>query len=274
MMFIRDLYFLQIMIEITDINDERIKHYQNLRFTPTSHIEGKIFIAEGDIVVRKLLSSDFEVLSIFAEPHYYKKYEQIIKSKGLKPDYLYYANKMLMESIVGYRLHSGIMAIARQPEQISLTDLKSPVVILNSIINSENVGSIIRNCAAFGIQFLIVDNKSSSPYLRRSVRVSMGAVLSIHIHFTDSLKDSLYYLKSKGFKIIAAELTENSKDFNKFDFPDKFGIIFGSEGDGILWEILDICDTVLHIPITQNIESLNVSAASAIFLNCISKLKD
>ena len=84
-----------------------------------------------------------------------------------------------MNKIVGFKLHSGVMAIGKQPVDVNLSELESPVVVMNGIINSENVGSIIRNCAAFGFESIITDKQTSSPYLRRAVRVSMGAVLNI-----------------------------------------------------------------------------------------------
>ena len=165
------------------------------------------------------------------------------------------------------------MAIVRQPEDSTLRELNSPIVILNSIIDSENIGSIVRNCAAFGIDSLICDRYSASPYLRRAVRVSMGTICSMKVHRSESLSETIQELKNLNYKIIAAELDDKSISIHDFKFPSNCGIIFGSENKGILPDILAQCDYILSIPITDRIESLNVAASSAVVLYEATKKK-
>ena len=100
-----------------------------------------------------------------------------------------------MNSIIGFKLHTGIIAICKQPEPTKIDPLSSPVVILNGIINSENVGSIVRNCSAFGINSLISNKQTSSPFLRRAVWVSMGAVFGLNYYYTYNLEETINELK-------------------------------------------------------------------------------
>ena len=185
------------------------------------------------------------------------------------------SKKELMTEIVGYKLHSGIMAIASQPEQATLDELSSPIIVMNGIINSENVGAIVRNCVAFGVHSIIVDRQTVSPYLRRSVRVSMGNVFDVKIHYSDNLSDTLHMLSNiYGYKILAAELTEHSISIYKADFEDNIAVVFGSEGRGVQKEILELSISIIEIPISKNVQSLNVAATSAIFLHEINRNKD
>ena len=259
------------MIEIHNIGDERIVHYKNLRKTPAIHTRERVFVAEGKKVTKKLLESNIDVISIFALEEYFNEFKELIKVKNIPGNMQFTASKNIMKDIIGFKIHTGIMAIGKQPPESKPEELQSPLVVMNGIIDSENVGSIVRNCAAFGIKSILFDNETSSPYLRRAVRVSMGTIFDIDISKTENLSETLDFLrKERNFGIIAAELAENSVSLRDYHFPDKFAIIFGTESHGIQDNILDVCDKILHIPISKNVASLNVAASSAVFLNHIS----
>ncbi len=254
------------MIFIENIDDDRINHYRSLRFTPKSHTVGKVFIAEGEKVTLKILSSKVQLISVFITPEFFQKYESLILRSKISEEQIFIAEKNLMEKIVGFDLHAGIMAMCKIPDDSSIVDMSSKIVILNGIINSENVGSIVRNCVAFGIDSLIVDEQTSSPYLRRAVRVSMGNVIDLKIHHSKNISETIITLCEKGYSIIAAEITENTIPIHDFHFPDKFALIFGTEGQGIKNELLNLAQHVVHIPINPVVSSLNVAVSSALFL--------
>ncbi len=257
------------MIEISNINDSRIELYKSLRFTPKSHTDANVFVAETEKVVLKMLESSIEPVSVFAVPEFYEKYSDLIKSKDFPEGNLFMANKELMNEIVGFRIHSGIMAIGKIPHDTPILELDSKIVILNGIIDAENVGAIVRNCAAFGFNSLITDEKSSSPYLRRAVRVSMGNVFEIKVHHSKDIIATINDLKRNGSQILAAEICDGSIALEEANFSDKFCLIFGSEGNGIQTDILNICDNIVHIPISNIVPSINVAASSAVFLHHI-----
>jgi tRNA G18 (ribose-2'-O)-methylase SpoU len=255
------------MISIFNINDKRISDYKRLKGTPTAHSLKNIFIAESENIVLKLLNTKFQLISLFAIPSFYKKHYELISSPDLNNVELFTAEKSLMKSIVGFNHHSGIMAIAKKPPMTEIKNLKPPIVILNGIINSENVGSIIRNCVAFGIRSIIFDSNTSDPYLRRSVRVSMGAVFLLDYFRTSDLKSDILFLQKKEIIVLASELNENSKIIFDTKLDKNTALIFGNETKGIDKNILKLCNQILHIPIKNDIESLNVASSSAIILN-------
>lgn len=255
------------MIEITSLEDKRVELYNNLRKIRDDHLNKKVFVAEGEKVVKRLLNSNLEIESIFALAEYYEKFEELIQYRLPHKDKCFFANRELMNDIAGFRLHTGIMAISKMPTYVAINDMEFPIVALNGIVNSENVGSIVRNCAAFGCNSLIFDSKTSSPYMRRAVRVSMGTIFDIKIHESNKLLESLKKLKKdKNCLIISAEINENSIDFRQIDSDKDYILIFGSESKGIDSEILNISDFVAHIPISEAVPSLNVAASSAIML--------
>jgi len=255
------------MIEITDIDDPRISQYRSLRCTPASHTEDKLFIAEGEKVTLKVLKSGLIIESVFATPEFFQEYEQLIQKKKIVENRIFISDKKIMEQIVGFKIHAGIMAMCRQPVDVPVEKMNSPVIVLNGLTDSENVGSIIRNAAAFGIDSIIADENSSSPYLRRSVRVSMGNVIDMKIHHSENIIKTLQDLKvNSGYNIISAEITDDSKPINNFIFPEKYCLVFGNEAHGVSKEILEISDNIVHIPINPEVSSINVAASSAVFM--------
>jgi tRNA G18 (ribose-2'-O)-methylase SpoU len=257
------------MIEITDIDDIRISEFKNLKKN-LNNINS--FIADGEKVVLKLLNSDLEILKIFSKKEFILENIDLIYTK-ISNNNIFYADKQLLADIIGFRLHTGVMALAVSKEMTTLEKFSGNIVILNNIIDAENVGSIIRNCIGFGFLNIILDKQSAYLYLRRTVRVSMGAVFKINYLYTDNLIDIIKHLKQKKYTIISIENTYNSE--NLFDYTKQSNIvlIFGNESKGICTDILEMSDKILQIPITKSIDSLNVSNASAIALNYFYNLK-
>ncbi len=255
------------METITDIKDPRIQPYRSLRGTPSYHEENDIFIAEGEKVVLKLLNSGLEILSVFAQPEYYEKYEIIISDSNVPDDDLFRSSEEIMEKIVGFRMHQGIMAIGKIPSLTEIPRIELPAVAMNGIIDSENVGSIIRNAAAFGYRSVIFDKKTSSPWLRRAVRVSMGTIFSMQYHSSDELSNPLKSLIERRIPVISCEISDYSQDISGFDFPVEHCLVFGSEGHGIDKDISGIADAEIMIPVTDKVESLNVAASSAVIMH-------
>lgn len=254
------------MIQITDISDNRIDHFRELKKIANDNTINDLFVAEGEKVVLKLLNSNLRIISIFTLEEFYFKYKELIDSRLENSNQIYIADKEIMSQIIGYKIHSGIMALAVEKDKTDLDKLDNRIIVLNRIIDTENVGSIVRNAAAFDFGSIMYDNATSSPYLRRAVRVSLGNIFSRKHYKSDNLIDDLNYLKSLGYMIIAAEITNNSYPIYHFDFPEKFAVIFGNEGNGVDRELLKISDYIVHIPIMPNVDSINVAASSAVFM--------
>ena len=261
------------MIDISDINDERIAFYRSLRYTPKLHSDNRAFIAEEEKVVLELLKSDIEVLSIFGTSEYLERYASLIEQCRVPQDQIFRADISLMKEIVGYRLHYGFLAIGRQPQDTPLLDLPRPLIVLNALANAENMGSIVRNATAFGFKSIVWDEASVSPYLRRAVRVSMGNIFQMKTYHSKSLVSTLKEVKSIDFEVVAVEITPQSKPLDSYHpKDDNFCLIFGSEGRGISDAVLEMSDRIIHIPISKKVPSLNVASSSAVVLNHFSRL--
>lgn len=259
------------IIPIDSLDETDLHPYRTLR-RPLDHQRNGIFVAEGEKVVRRLLASSLEILTVLLTPEWLEAYRPILAQRSGDVR-VFVAQKPLVEAIVGFNLHQGIMAVARIPRPSSLTetfaDIRRPalLVAVDGLTNAENLGVLVRNCAAFGVDALLVGETSSSPYLRRAVRNSMGTVFTLPVVHLTNLADSLNDLKShRGVRVIAAHPHTEQVALQRAHLDGDCCIVFGSEGEGISGAVLAACDDLVAVPMRPGVDSLNVASASAVFL--------
>jgi tRNA G18 (ribose-2'-O)-methylase SpoU len=256
---------------ITSLEIPELEPYRTLR-RPLEHLEKGIFIAESEKVVLRLLESSVPPLTMLISNDRLERHRDVIE-KSRHPLDLFVGEKLLLESIVGHRLHQSIMAVAKVPRQISVNELlaiqhsRSVYVLVDGITNAENMGVIVRNCACLNADAVIVLPSSCDPYLRRSVRNSMGNIFSMPIIYISNTKDEIEHIKKCGVRFYAAHPDPQSRDIRTVLFNAKSCIVLGAEGDGISQDVLNFCDEFVTIPMKEGVDSLNVASASAIILH-------
>lgn len=257
-------------IEITSLDIPELRLYRSLKGKPFP-FANKFFVAEGEKLVQLLLRSKFVIESILLTGHWFEKYRYEIESRSEDCITVYIANESFMHSITGIELHQSIMAIAQVPHAIDvqnhLHSLRHPhlIVALDGIVDAENMGGIVRNCAAFGVDLIIVGETCCSPYLRRAARVSMGGIFTVPIVDVKNICTTLSELNKT--TIVASHIDTDNLSLSDYQFDTNTCIVFGSEANGISQNILDVCHKRVWIPMADGFDSLNVAASSAIFLH-------
>ncbi len=254
----------------------RIENPKDSRVSPFCLIKHKedvsqYFLCDHEKTVVRLLESSWVVKSIFGTEHYLQKHSDKIKNKGVSEDQIFFAEESVFLETIGFSMHRGFIALGVIPENKSLDDLKSPIVICSELADAENLGSILRTASAFGIKDILVDEKTTSPYLRRSVRVSMGNLFYQRIRRSESLLSDLKDLKQKGICLVGLSLpdprfTAKQKTLPDFQFPEKFALLLGNEANGLADTIKSECDILVSIPMALEVDSLNVSHSLASLL--------
>ena len=248
------------MNEITDITDPRIKEFISLK---QSSIDKKYVVVESKNVFKMLLNKNIKIHKVFTTSEnipFIDKYCTNINFPILV------ANNEIMKKIVGHKIHQGIMAVIDKPKFISFDEINGNIVVLNGLTSPENVGSIVRSCAAFNIDTIIIDEKTCSPFIRRCIRVSTGNIFNIKVYQTSKLKDNLKILQDKNYSILTTANSTKAISLNKYKFPDNCAVVIGSEGNGVNQDILDLSDAILKIPINDEVTSLNAAIATSIVL--------
>ena len=259
------------IIQVSSLEDADLHPYRTLR-RPLDHQRKGIFVAEGEKVVRRLLESNLEALTVLLTPEWLEELRPMLeqRSDDLR---VFVAQKQIVEEIVGYNLHQGLMAVARIPRPLTLSEAiaraRHPalLVAVDGLTNAENLGALVRNCAAFDVDALLVGETSSSPYLRRAVRNSMGTVFTLPVVHLSSLVDSLGELrKHHKMRVIAAHPHAEPSAPHQAAMKGDCCIVLGSEGEGLRSSVLAACDDMVAIPMRDGVDSLNVASASAVFL--------
>ena len=257
------------VIEIVDIGDSRLDKFRDLKSARKTRRDS-YFIAEGRLVVERLLESAFQVESVVVARR------RLAEIAPIVPEWVdvYVVEQALCESLVGFQFHSGILCCGvRKPHvRTSLPIFESDLSPILFCVFPEttldiNLGSMIRTSAAFGVNGLIVGPKSADPFSRRSLRSSMGNVFQVPVFQPIDLFEELERLKlEQGFSLIAASQGPDSISLEKFKFPIRTLLVFGNEGKGLGEEWLSLCDTTLEIPLASGVDSLNVAAAASVVL--------
>lgn len=234
------------------------------------HYRERFFVAEGEKVVRRLLTSDLTLVSALMPKDHYEELRPLFEAR--REDLtVFLGEKQLLETLTGFSMYQGLLACARIPPPVELDVAfglsKRPrfFVAVDGLSNAENLGGLIRNAAAFGADALIVGETCAHPFLRRSVRASMGTVFSMPIVEPVSLAEALMELRRRGVRCVAAHPHTEERVLPMADLGGDCCVVLGSEGEGLSEAVRDVCDDRVVVPMQSGVDSLNVGAAAAVF---------
>ena len=215
------------------------------------------------------------IISLKCTKEFFEKNKFVIENRGISK--LYIVSRKEIDSEIKNNVHQGILLKCKSLKQISLEEINKDeknIVILDSLNDSQNVGSILRTSYLFGIK-TIISNKDNSfkinPFLIKS---ASGAFEKINFIEVINLNRTVEKLKKMGYWIVGFDMNAKS---NISDVPKdlKKVLIFGSEGKGIRPLILKNCDFKTKISLKvedRKIDSLNVSNCVSIALyECLRK---
>ncbi len=253
---------------LDSLEDPRLALYRNLKDRELAR-QGDRFIAEGEFVVRRMIAAGWPVESLLLAQRKLAGMQPVIPADT--PTYV--VSDSLMEQILGFEFHSGVIAVGRRRSCTSLrTVLESKprltLLVCPQVINHENVGSLMRIAAAFGVDAFVLGPESCDPFWRRSVRVSMGAVFSLTLvrPAPSEWSQAMQNLREAGVQLIATVLDENATPLEKLGHPGRLAIFVGSESQGLDAATLAHCHQRVTIPMQLGTDSLNVSIATAVTL--------
>lgn len=224
-----------------------------------------LFIVESPKVIRVALKAGYKPIALLCEhKHIVGDAADIVKMCNDVP--VYTGAREILASLTGYTLTRGVLCAMCRPEQRSIQDVcngAKRIVVIDGVVDTTNIGAIFRSAAALGIDGVLLTPTSCDPLNRRAVRVSMGSVFLVPWTWLDiPIKD----LKHYGFRVAAMALTNDSVSIDDpfLSNESKLAIVMGTEGDGLAKETIDDADYVVRIPMSNEVDSLNVAAAAAV----------
>ncbi|HEY5297406.1 MAG TPA: RNA methyltransferase [Verrucomicrobiae bacterium] len=257
--------------KISSLDLPELAPYRTLKRSAAHEALG-IFVVEGDKVLHRLLDSNFTVVSVLLLEERLAEFEPRLRARAEKEIAVFICDRAALAELVGFEIYQGVLAIAKIPAPMPLEKILAAssrpgfFAALDGLANAENIGLLMRNCVAFGVQALLVGETCASAFLRRTARNSMGAIFKLPIFESENLVKTLGELRANGIRCFAAHPHADKKVLSQADFTKDCCLVFGSEGHGISAPVLAACDETVVIPMANEIDSLNVSAAAAAFL--------
>ncbi|WP_288431564.1 RNA methyltransferase [uncultured Agrobacterium sp.] len=262
-----------IPVAITQADDARIAPFRDIRERDLIGRHGK-FIVEGTVVLRMLAAAhkaegDFRADCILILKNRLAGVLDILSD--FPPDVpVYVADAEVLDSIVGFHLHRGILALGSRTGTRDMLDTirslpeTSLVVAGCGISNHDNMGAMFRNAAAFLADAVFLDATSCDPLYRKALRVSVGSVLSVPYHRGGNALSMLEMLAAEGFEIWSLS-PSGSTEIRQIPRSPRMALVIGTEGDGLPPELLSRFHSA-RIAQSPHLDSLNAGTASGLTL--------
>ena len=212
----------------------------------------KLFVVEGVKVVQEFLNSSYELDIVFSSDTNFSSTNKFIEVTDQE-----------LKKISSLKNPNKVLAIFKIPNQINPI-MGGLILVLDSINDPGNLGTIIRLCDWFGIEQLVCSNETVDCFNSKVVQASMGSLTRVAVSYLDLKK----YLQNALVPIFVADM--DGLNVYKTKLPDSALLVLGNEANGISDEIKQLVTTKITIPrygAFQQTESLNVATASAILLS-------
>lgn len=219
----------------------------------------------GKNVVNEILKDNTPIKKVFLSDNFSDK-DILNKLRSLNTNTKYCKPYELDKIVEGN--HQGIILEVSDYQYFDIDDLlvnENPlIVILDHLEDPHNFGAIIRTCESAGIDGIIIPKNRSVDVNSTVMKTSTGALNHVKICQVTNLKNTIDYLKKKGFWIVGTDM--DGTDYTQVDYKGKMAIITGSEGFGMSRLVKDNCDFIASIPMYGEVNSLNASVATAIII--------
>ena len=257
-------------IRVDDPDDERLAAYRNVP-DPELLARDGVFVAEGRLVVRRLIEAQrFLVRSVMVTETALAPLRELLDRRDDLT--VYVVSQVVMDRVTGFNIHRGCLAIGERPRPCQWRDLVTDArraIALERIGNADNVGSMFRSASAFGVNAVLLERTCADPLYRKAIRTSMGAALNVPFANAEPWPDVLRELAGNEWVVLAMTPSPSATQLAEV-IPEisarKVAVVVGHEGDGLSDDALAACTHHARIPMSNDVDSLNVATAAAIAL--------
>jgi tRNA G18 (ribose-2'-O)-methylase SpoU len=261
-----------LLIPIDDPADPRVEPFLNVRERDLVGRQGR-FVAEGEVVLAVAAGRGLLEALLLDRKRVEGLGPVLARLDPATP--VYTASPGVLDAVVGFHIHRGILAIGRRPPEPSAADLLAglpePCVVLAlfGIGNHDNMGGLFRNAAAFGAGAVLLGPDCCDPLYRKAIRVSVGAALTTPFARFTPEEDPVAVLDAAGFQPFALSPAGRER-LSDLEPPARAAMLLGAEGPGLAPELMARTRTV-RIPMSPGWDSLNVAVAGAIALHHLAR---
>jgi len=269
------------VLSVGDAGDPRLADYIGIPDPQLARSRG-VFVAEGRLVVRRLLTSRFVTRSVMVTPAALDGVGREIEARPWLP--VFVVPQAVMNAVAGFHIHRGCLAIGERPAPARWQDVAAGVargcgssdppsarvlVALEHVGNADNVGATFRAAAAFGAGGVLLDDGCADPLYRKAIRTSMGAALQVPFAHDVPWTEALAGLRREGWAVVGLTPDAGAEPAREVVAHARGAgvvLVLGHEGDGISATTAAACSHLARIPMTAGVDSLNVAMAAGIAL--------
>ena len=253
------------MKQITSSQNPFIKSLVQLQEKAKSRKQSGTFLIEGKREIELAIKGNYELETVLFLPELIS--DEVLSKLSKSQINLIEINKEVYQKLAYRDTTEGIIAVAKT-KSLALQDLKLPenplILVMESIEKPGNIGAMLRTCDAANIDAVIIANPKTDLYNPNIVRSSVGCLFTNQIA-TGSTEDVIQFLKEKNIAIFGATL-QNSNFYHTQDYTIPTALVVGTEATGLTQAWRDAATQNVIIPMQGEIDSMNVSVASAILL--------
>jgi tRNA G18 (ribose-2'-O)-methylase SpoU len=257
--------------DVTNLADPVLDLYRAVRDPDLATSHG-VFVAEGRLVVRRVLEDPrYRVRSLLLNDAAHRDLEPAVS--GLDPSIpIFLCRTDDFQALTGFNIHRGCLALVERPAPLSVPDLIAGVrrlIVLEGVANADNVGGVFRNAAAFAADAVLLSPDSCDPLYRKAIRTSMAAVLRVPFARSREWSADLARIRAAGLALVAFTPNETAESIDAFVARAggmRLALAFGAEASGLTPVLLAAADASVRIPVTRDVDSLNVAVAAGIAL--------
>ena len=191
------------------------------------------------------------------------------KNKALLSDVKYEVlTDHVFKTVSDTQTPQGILSLLTMPSYTLSDILKQPnpqLLILESIQDPGNLGTMFRTGEGAGIAGVIMNRTTVDVFNPKTIRSTMGSIYRVPFLVAENLKDTITDIKAQGVTLYAAHL-KGKCSYDEVDYKTATGFLIGNEGNGLSDEIAELANSYIRIPMAGKVESLNAAIAATLLM--------
>ncbi len=249
---------------IASKDNKQVKHCAKLVSSRKYRKEEGLFVAEGQRLCEDAVRSGLKPQQTFIVENMLEKCAAVLaESKQV-----FVITDELSAKISDTQTPQGVFCVFQALDNGASVDTMKwqRVLLLSSLQDPGNIGTIIRSAEAFGIDGLILSADCPDLTSPKVLRSTMGGVFRLPIKVVENIEDAIAELRADGFSVYATALSEKSVPITELDLNGKCAAVIGNEGNGLTQQVIDACTAPVIIPMAGKAESLNAAIAASIVI--------
>ncbi|MBQ8627756.1 MAG: RNA methyltransferase [Agathobacter sp.] len=257
---------------ITSTSNQQMKQLSALLKKSKERKEKKVFVVEGTKMVAEAPKKWLRAVYVSEAYTHNAENSQLLAVFKEQAGHLGFTFEIVSDSVFksvsDTQTPQGIMAVVAMPEY-SLEELvngdKTHLLILESIQDPGNLGTMVRTGEGAGITGIITNKTTVDLFNPKTIRSTMGSIYRVPFFVTEDLSKTLEQLQGQGISLYAAHL-KGEKSYDEENYAKACGFLIGNEGNGLSDEIANLADTYIKIPMEGQVESLNAAISATLLM--------